>query len=207
MLMSAPLKSSHDFFSVLEARASRRDYGPNPLDYERLCAILQWTFGIRGYTVGYDYADLPLRYIASAGGLVSCDAYVIVNRVEDIESGSYYFDATAGFKLLARGMMLPHIAYAIPNQDWLAEAALLVVAVTNLDRVAHKYSEIAAKLALLDVGIALAHLELVSTALELRSTVLGGLPTDDLRRVLCLDDPRRIPIASVAIGPRGHYHG
>ena len=157
--------------------------------------------------MGYDFADLPLRYIASAGGLLSCDAYVIIHRVENLESGSYYFDATAGFKLLARGTMLPHIAYSIPNQEWLAEASLLVVAVTNLDRVTHKYGATAAKLAMLDVGIALANLELVSAALELRSTVLGALPVDDLRRALCLSEPRRIPVASVAIGTRGHYHG
>ena len=206
-LDSTPTQSSHEFFAVIEARASRRDYGPEPLDRDLMCALLQWTFGIRGTTLAYDFRDAPLRYVASAGGLSSCDAYVIVNRVDGVEPGSYYFDAEEGFKLLARGTMLPYLALILPDQAWLTEAAILVVAVTNLDRLAGKYGEMAAKLSLLDVGVALGHLELVSTALELRAAILGALPIAELRNALCLDDLRRIPIASIAIGTRGHFHG
>jgi hypothetical protein len=58
------------------------------------------------------------------------------------------------------------------------------------------------KLALLDAGVAVGHAELVATALELRATTLGGLPPDEVARLLRLDGSRRVPVVSLALGTR-----
>jgi len=203
-----PKRSTHEFFDVIKARASRRDFGTGPLDSERLLSLLGWTFGTRATTMAYDFRDTPLRYMPSAGGLGSIDAYIVVGNVEDVDPGSYYFDPNAGLKHLAPGVMMPNLASLLPDQSWLADSAALVVLVANLDRLRGKYGVMTTKLSMLDSGLALGHLGLVATALELRSTIIGGLPTDELRKVLRLEDPGRTPIASIAVGTRGaHIHG
>ena len=202
-LTENPLVSSHRFFDVVRARGSRRDFGQTALDHERLMAILQWTFGIRGEMMAYDFRGTPLRFVASAGGLASCDAYVIVNRVSGLEMGSYYFDPKSGLRSIVAGTMIPSLAYAQPELAWIEEAAVIVVLVMHVDRLSHKYGAMTAKLGLLDAGVALGHLELVAAALELRSTIVGSLPTDRLRGILDLSDERYVPMASIAIGTRG----
>jgi SagB-type dehydrogenase family enzyme len=202
-----PVTSTHGFFDVVKSRASRRDFGTGPLDGPRLVALLHWTFGIRGTALAYDFRDTPLRFAPSAGGLASVDAYVITGDVDGLEPGSYYFDAERGLVPLVEGIMLPNLAGLRSGQEWLSESSALVVLVSNSGRVKVKYGSMAPKLALLDAGVALGHLELVAAALELRATILGGLPADELRKALRLTETDRVPLASIAIGTRPGGHG
>lgn len=209
-LVDPPVRSTHGFFDVVRSRASRRDFGTGPLDGDRLLALFSWTFGVRDTVFAYDFRDTPLRFTPSAGGLASVDAYVITGAVEGLAPGSYYFDAEQGLIPLVEGIMLPNLAALRAGQEWLSEASALVVLVSNTGRVKSKYASMAPKLALLDAGVCLGHLELVAAALELRATILGGLPVDDLRKALRLTEPDRVPVASIAIGTRpghGHSHG
>ena len=213
-LVDPPVTSTHGFFDVVRSRASRRDFGTGPLDGPRLLALLHWTFGVRGTTLAYDFRDTPLRFAPSAGGLASIDAYVVTGAVDGLEPGSYYFDAEQGLIPLVEGIMLPKLAGLLAGQEWLSGANALVVLVSNTGRVKTKYGSMAPKLALLDAGVGLGHLELVAAALELRATILGGLPAGELRKALRLPEPDRVPLASIAIGTRpgqghgnGHSHG
>jgi SagB-type dehydrogenase family enzyme len=200
-----PLRSTHAFFDVLAARASRRDFGSDPLDLPRLHALLHWTVGKRGEVIAYDFRDAPLRYVPSAGGLASVDAYVVAGNVDGLAPGSYYYDHRRGLVPLAAGHMLQKVADLNPGQSWLTRAAALVVLVANTDRVAHKYGPMGFKLAMLDAGATVGHAELVAAALELRGTILGGLPPPELARLLRLDGRTRVPVATLAVGTRtGH---
>jgi SagB-type dehydrogenase family enzyme len=200
-----PLRSTHRFFDVLGARASRRDFGSDPLDLPRLHALLHWTVGKRDEAIAYDFRDAPLRYVPSAGGLASVDAYVIAGNVDGLAPGSYYYDHRRGLVLLGGGHMLQKVADLNPGQSWLTRSAALVVLVANTDRVAHKYGPMGFKLVMLDAGATVGHAELVAAALELRGTILGGLPPAELARLLRVDGRSRVPVATLAVGTRtGH---
>mgnify|MGYP000869148484 CR=1 FL=1 len=199
--------TTHEFFAVLRARASRRDFAGVPLDKERLVSLMAWTFGVREKTVAYDFRDAPMRYIPSAGGLASTDGYVIVNNVEGMRPGSYYYDMYRGLVPLVEGHMSQKVSGLLHDSDWVSRSAAVVVCVLNTARVARKYGRMAAKLGLLDVGVALGHAELVANALELRSTLLGGLPSDEMARLLGVDDASMVPLGALAVGTRGvHQH-
>lgn len=201
-----PAISTHRFFDVVRARASRRDFGTAPLDAPRLSGLLHWTLGMRSETIAYDYRGAPLRYVPSAGGLSSIDAYVIVGRVDGIDPGSYYFDHARGLVPLSRGAMLHRIAGMNPGQEWISHASAVIVLVANTERVERKYGAMGAKLTLMDAGVVAGHLELVAAALELRSCSVGGLPPDHLATLLRLDDPARMAVAAVVIGTREEQH-
>ncbi len=199
------VQSSHGFFDVLKSRASRRDFGSDPLDLPRLTSLLGWTVGCRSETIAYDWRNAPQRYVPSAGGLASIDAYVIANNVAGLECGAYYFDYRAGLVPVSSGYMAQKLADMMPGQDWLARAAAVVVFVGNTKRVVHKYDVMGFKLMMLDAGVAAGHAELVAAGLELRATILGGLPADQLGRLLGLDNRGRVPLATLALGTRtGH---
>lgn len=201
----SPVRSTHAFFDVLASRASRRDFGSDPLDLPRLQALLHWTVGKRSEAIAYDFRDAPLRYVPSAGGLASVDAYVVAGNVEGLAPGSYYYDHRRGLVLLGTGHMLQKVADLNPGQSWLTRSAALVVLVANTDRVAHKYGPMGFKLVMLDAGATAGHAELVAAALELRGTILGGLPPAELARLLRIDGRTRVPVATLAIGTRtGH---
>lgn len=201
-----PLTSStHAFFDVVKARASRRDFGADPLDLSRLHSLLTWTMGKRAETIAYDWRGAPQRYVPSAGGLSSIDAYVIANQVSGLAAGSYYFDHRLGLIGISQGYMAQKVADMMPGQEWLARASAVLVFVGNTGRVIHKYDAMGFKLMMLDAGIAAGHAELVATALELRSTVLGGLPADRVAPLLRIDNANRVPLVTVAVGTRsGH---
>lgn len=201
--------STHGFFDVVRARGSRRDFGSSPLELSRLIAVLEWTVGKRKEAIAYDFRGSPLRYVPSAGGLASTDAYVVVNRVDGLEPGSYYFDHLRGLVPVCRGLMMQRIASMNEDQSWVADAAAVVVFVANANRVVHKYGLMAFKLLLLDAGVAAGHAELVATALELRTSLLGGLPPDEVSRLLRIDGRTRVPVVSLVVGtrPTGHEHG
>jgi SagB-type dehydrogenase family enzyme len=195
-------RSTHQFFDVVKARASRRDFGTDSLERTRLEALLVWTLGCRSETIAYDWRHAPQRYVPSAGGLASVDAYVIANQVADLERGSYYFDYRQGLVPISQGYMAQKVADLMPAQDWVARAAAVVVFVGNIERLTHKYGVMGFKLMMLDAGIAVGHAELVATALELRATILGGLPAAELKKLLRLDGENRVPLATLTVGTR-----
>lgn len=199
------VQSIHRFFDVLRARASRRDFGTDPLEIGRLQSLLHWTVGVRGTTIAYDWRDAPQRFVPSAGGLASIDGYVIANNIDGLEPGAYYFDYRRGLVAVSAGYMAQRVADLMPGQEWLSRASAVIVFVGNLNRLVHKYGVMAFKLLMLDAGVAAGHAELVATALELRATILGGLPSDKLARLLGLDNQWQVPLATLAIGTRsGH---
>ncbi|MFY9488699.1 MAG: SagB/ThcOx family dehydrogenase [Solirubrobacterales bacterium] len=203
--IALPTRSTHQFFDVVKGRASRRDFGTDPLELSRLEALLVWTMGCRSETIAYDWRGAPQRYIPSAGGLASVDAYVIANQIPELERGSYYFDYRQGLVPISKGYMAQKVADLMPGQDWVARAAAVVIFVGNIDRLTHKYGAMAFKLMMLDAGVAVGHAELVATALELRATVLGGLPAAELKKLLRLDGDDRVPLATLTVGTRsGH---
>ncbi|MBT1035952.1 SagB/ThcOx family dehydrogenase [Canibacter sp. lx-45] len=193
--------STHEFFDVVKARASRRDFGVSPISKTTLISLLAWTFGKRGQTIAYDWRDAPLRYCSSAGGLASIDGYCIVFNVDGLDNGSYYYDYERGLVRRFSGQMSHSVSTLIPGMTWLERASALVVLVANPGRVDHKYGAMGAKLSMLDAGVAAGHLELVATALELRACVLGSLPSEALSELLCLNEGQ-IPLASLAVGSR-----
>jgi SagB-type dehydrogenase family enzyme len=196
------LRSSHSFFDVVKARASRRDFGSKKAGVDAIVSVLAWTFGARDHTIAYDWRDAPLRYVASAGGLSSIDAYCISLNVDGLQNGSYYYDYVDGLVPRFYGEMAQKVAGLIPGTAWLARASAVIVLVANPSRVDHKYQSMGAKLSLLDAGVALGHVELVAAALELRSCVLGALPVEPLTELLRLDPDEHVPIATIALGTR-----
>lgn len=200
--LSQPSRAStHGFFDVLRARSSRRDYGESSISREIFASLLAWTFGERDKTIAYDWRDAPLRYCPSAGGLASVDGYCIVSNVDGLDNGSYYYDFERGLVQLFSGEMGQKVAGLVPGMAWLERASALIVVVANPGRVDSKYGAMGPKLSMLDAGVAVGHLELVATALELRSCILGSLPDEALAELLCLDN-QQIPLVSLAIGGR-----
>lgn len=103
--------------------------------------------------------------------------------------------------------MIDKVAEMYSQPRWLRRSAAILVFVANMDRLEIKYGSLAPRLALVDAGVAVGHAELVAHALELRATILGALPANELGRVLEIDSMSRVPLVSLALGTRGAAHG
>ena len=135
-------KESYPLGEVITARGSTRRFSLDPIPESTLDATLRSS--TRGYT-----ADLARP---DAGRLV--DLYVVVNAVEGISSGSYFYSPdTPGLELLQEGLFREEAGHLCFEQALGADAGVVVFLMADLDRVLARYGNRGYRAAQLEAGI------------------------------------------------------
>ncbi len=181
---------------AIRKRRSVRDYSDEPLTLEELARLLFYGLGVTG-SPGYK------RAAPTAGGLTPIELYPVVNNVADLERGLYHYDALAHhLHPLRQGDLRREIAKACLEQDFLANAAVVLVLTAVHRRTAWKYGERAYRYVLLDAGHAAENIQLEATALGLGSCPIGAFFDDELNRLLGLEaeEEEEFALLAVAMG-------
>lgn len=188
---------------VIRGRASRRDFGGEPVTLAELGTLLHYSYGIRKRIMAYNTRDFPVRYAPNAGGLQSPELYLIVNRVPGVRRGLYHYDVEGhALELLNEGNMRHAIVGMSLMQSWMAHADTVVILTTVLDRLLWKYGPRAYRYAHMDIGYVSGHLYLVSAALRLRTSAVSGFIDDAVNDLLELDGAREFVQLLMPIGRR-----
>jgi SagB-type dehydrogenase family enzyme len=178
---------------AIRRRRSVREYSQEPLALEELARLLFYGIGVTG----------PAEYkraAPTAGGLTPIELYPVVNNVAGLERGLYHYDALGHhLHLLRRGDLRREIARACLDQDFLAQAAAVLVLTAVHRRTAWKYGERAYRYILLDAGHAAENIQLEATALGLGSCPIGAFFDDELNRLLGLKE-EEFALLAVAVG-------
>jgi SagB-type dehydrogenase family enzyme len=137
-----------------------------------------------------DHEEVSNRPYPGGGADYELEIYPVVQRVEGIESGVYYYhplqhrlfhvaDANVGWKTLlrdaagkARTTQLPDVLFCVTGR---------------FQRLSYKYSSIAYAIMLKDLGVLYQTFYLVATAMELAPCALGGGNADLFTAVTGLD--------------------
>jgi SagB-type dehydrogenase family enzyme len=170
---------SRPLFEVMEARRSRRAIGTDPVTPAELSAVLYRVARITGMARGTKIPqDLLRRPFPSGGSIHELEFYAAIGCCAGIDAGFYHYVGHQHSLIrLAPG--------AVPAARMLKDCALaweqperppqvLIVIAARLPRVAWKYQGIAYKLSLLDAGVALQSLYLVTTDLGLSGAAAGS---------------------------------
>jgi SagB-type dehydrogenase family enzyme len=197
-LPSPSLTGGQTLWEALEKRRSIRDYRPEPLSLEELSSLLWATQGITEKAFGPWYRTAP-----SAGALHPIDTYLVVNRVEGLEPGIYFFEVV-GFSLVLKraGDFAEPLAQAALNQDMARAAAVVFVWVAVIQRSRQKYRQRAYRYIYLDCGHIAQNLYLAATALDLGCCGVAAIFDDEVNDLVGVDGQEETAIYLAMVGKK-----
>jgi SagB-type dehydrogenase family enzyme len=179
---------------ALARRRSLRSFAHDPLSLNEVGQLL---WAAQGVTHREGRRTAP-----SAGGLHPLEAYLVAERVANLEPGVYGYEPL-GHRLaeVSRGRVLPALAAASWGQDWIAGAAAAIALAAVYARSSVRYRERAERYVKLEAGHAAQNVLLEATALGLAAVVVGAFEDEEVARLLrCAPDAA--PLCLLPIGRR-----
>jgi SagB-type dehydrogenase family enzyme len=128
------------------------------------------------------------RTAPSAGALYPLEAYLVASRVEGLAPGVYRYEPAAHRLVrLAAGDRSGDLARAAFGQDWLGEAAAIVVLAAVEQRTTAKYGRRGVRYVRMEAGHAAQNVLLQAAALGIGATPVGAFDDARVHKVLGLD--------------------
>jgi len=144
-----------------------------------------------------------VRAWPSAGGLYPLDTYVLARAVDGLAPGLYHYNiATVALERMPARPVDEVVRDGFFWQDWVCNAAAIVLLVAAFDRTLAKYGERGYRLVLLDAGHAAQNLLLVSEQERLGACAVAGFCDDALTADLGIDGVDEAVVHSVVLGAR-----
>jgi SagB-type dehydrogenase family enzyme len=187
--------------AVMQNRSSGRNYSGAPLSLEALSTLLFLSYGVRDISAAYNRADVPLRTVPTTGGLQCIELYFVVNAVDGLEQGLYHYHAVDhAVELVERGSMRWKVVEACQDQDWVANASVVVFLAPMLSRIKWKYGRRAYRMTHVDGGIVGHNLHLSASSMGLSSCLITGFLDVETNKFLGLDGRDEYAVLSVSVG-------
>jgi len=195
--------------SLMHRRTTCRNFDTNvALSARDLALVLHRSFGEQGREEIEPGAVALKKNHPSGGGLHPLEAYLLVQRVDDMAAGLYHYNVEAhaldrlpvpaGFD--ARAFALTVVA----GQHYFADAAVLLVVAVRFPRSFWKYRKHPKiyRAILLEAGHASQNLYLAATDLGLGAYVTAAINEVEIEQAFILDPLLEGPIAVCGFGPR-----
>ena len=171
---------------ALASRRSIRQYGERPLTWEEIGQLL---WAAQGVTVSWGGRTAP-----SAGALYPLEVYAATPM------GCYHYEVGEHrLSLQAAGDLRQALWQAGVKQDWIRDAAAVIVLAAVYGRTAAKYGGRAERYVLLESGHAAQNVLLQAVALGLGAVPVGAFYDDQVREALALPEDQA-PLCLIPIG-------
>lgn len=169
--------------------------------------LLQRTFGAQEVRDVGPHAEVLKKTSPGGGGLHPTEAFVLVQRVDGIAPGLYYYHPIAHELRPLRTMTREEAAalalQMVAEQDWLANAPIQVVMVARVERSFWKYRNHhkAYRALSLDAGHLSQTFYLLAAEAGLPAFITAAINDTDIEQMLGLDHLRHAVIAVCGCGP------
>jgi SagB-type dehydrogenase family enzyme len=184
---------------ALERRRSIRNYALREMPLETLGRLFHASYGLRVARTDGGEDDFR-RPAPSAGGRYPLELYVAAQAVEGLGDGIYHYDARAhALEHVRPGLAQPALVDLLMDQEVARRANAVVVITAVRERTMWKYGQRGYRHVLLDAGHVGQNLYLVSIALGLGPTAIGGFYDQELGALLRLPEDEE-PFYVVCIG-------
>jgi SagB-type dehydrogenase family enzyme len=188
------LVEGDDLFPTILRRRSMRTWSPVSLTLEELAAMAYYAYGL-----------------SESGGEVLSDPsfednhalslYVIVNEVEELEPGVYYYDRSHHELVQIRRGDHRQQAYAASLfQDVVGEAHVAFVMTADLKRLGYPDGDRGYRYANLDAGMLGGRLYLMATGLNLGCCGIGAFFDDEVSELIDVSPEEELVLYLVAVG-------
>jgi SagB-type dehydrogenase family enzyme len=178
---------------ILQQRRTHRAFAPQPVS---LTQIAQLLWAAQGITSREGYRTAP-----SAGALYPLEVHLVAGQIIGLPAGIYRYDARGhSLQREKTGDLRQAITAAALYQDWMAQAAAIVVISAIDTRTTKKYGSRGVRYVHMEVGHASQNLLLQAVALGLAASTVGAFDDDNLQQLLSLADGER----PLVLHPIGH---
>ncbi|RLA88021.1 MAG: SagB/ThcOx family dehydrogenase [Deltaproteobacteria bacterium] len=185
-----------DFWDLVKARRSLRDYLDSPLSLAELAGLLWATQGVT-----LSYRNFAFRAVPSAGALYPVETYIAVHQVTGLDPGIWHFQVREfGLESINPGDWRRELVAAGLNQSFLGTAAVVFIWSGILRRSLWKYRQRAIRYLFLDAGHICQDLHLAATALRLGCCPVGAFFDGEVERLLQIDGQEEVALYMAAVG-------
>ena len=185
---------------VIETRRSLRRYADTPLLLEELSYLLWCTQGVREITSG----KATFRTVPSAGARHPFETVLLVNRVDGLEPGLYWFVASEHrlLKLEAEPGFADRIAEAAYNQKFILKSAATFIWIADAVRTTWRYGQRGYRYMHLDAGHVCQNLYLAAESIGAGACAIGAFTDETMNELLGLDGVNQFVIYMGVVGKR-----
>lgn len=205
---ASPKRAPEALLQLLEQRRTNRAFSGQAVPLPLLLEVLSETFRYRDHELDRYRArgiSTPTRRRSSpsGGSLQSCEAYLIARNVEGLEPGVYHFWSDADQLGLIKTVD-KSFSFGMMNagQMFSDDLSAGVVITCRFGKLAWMYAHSRAyRVALLDAGHLSQTLQLMATAVGLRTWVTGMFFDFDIQSLLDLsEESQEFPLLSLGLG-------
>jgi SagB-type dehydrogenase family enzyme len=196
-----PLVLPQSLMEIILLRRSRRQYSESGMHLKELSTILFYSAGINGGIPAYGFSRIPLRMFPSSGGLQSTEIYLVINSVENLESGLYHYQPDGHcLELLGKAEFKSELKEICLGQPYVEQAAVVIIFTGFYERLRWKYGERSYRYVCMDAGFCGQNVYLTSTALDIGVCAIAGFFDDKVSRLLNLEDQYEMPLLIMTLG-------
>lgn len=189
-----------DVEKVILSRASVREYSDAALRLDELSLLLWCTQGVKMVIPNI----VALRNVPSAGARNAFETFLLVNRVEGLESGLYKYAALdhALLRFASDESLGNEFALACDGQDHVKNSGVTFIWTAVAGRMTWSYAERGYRYLFIDAGHVCQNLYLVAEKLGLGVCALGHFDDDRLNAMLGLDGADQFAVYAATAGKK-----
>jgi SagB-type dehydrogenase family enzyme len=193
ILPSPDLENSFPLTNALMQRRSVRNFTNQPISLQNLSQLM-WA------AQGITEPDRGFRTAPSAGATFPAEIYLVASRVHEVEKGLYHYKI--GKHILVQvsgGDLLQPLPESALMQEWLSEAAAIILICADFGRTTARYGERGIRYVHMETGHIGQNIALQAVALNLGTTMVGAFYDDQLSKVLNLPSNHE-PLYIIPVG-------
>lgn len=162
---------------AIQKRRSVRAYKDTALTIEEISQLL-WS--VQGRTAGWGGKTVP-----SAGATYPLEIYLVVGKVDGIESGVYHYNSDEhSISRKKQGDFRSKLATSALGQEYIAKAPVSIVISAVYERTTRRYGERGIRYVHMEVGHAGQNLHLQCETMGLGTVMIGAFDDDMVKNVL-----------------------
>jgi len=183
-------------WQAMAGRRSVRTFRDTSISLEQLTRLLWAAQGVTARS-----GECLFRTTPSAGAHYPCETYVLVNRVEGLEPGSYHLCITDWtLEFIKPGDLAADLVRAAMGQKFLGQAPVVLAWTAICGRVLWRYRERGIRYIFQDAGHIGQNVALAAVAMGLGCCAVGAYYDDEVAEVIGIDREREYPVYLNAVG-------
>jgi putative peptide maturation dehydrogenase len=205
--LGEPARTALD--DLLERRATCRNFDlSQSVSMVQLSALLKRVFGVQGMEELAPGAVALKKNHPSGGGLHPVEAYLVVQRVENLAPGLYHYNVEAHALDLLRALPADgaraFAMTAVAGQEYFADAPVLVVMAARFARSMWKYRNHPKiyRAILLEMGHISQNLYLTATEMNLGAFITAAINEVEIEQAFALEPLTEGPLCVCGFGAR-----
>jgi SagB-type dehydrogenase family enzyme len=189
-----------DLRQAIERRSSVRRYSRNPLTLEELSFLLWCTQGVKELIPG----SATFRTVPSAGARHALETYLLINKVDTLPAGLYWYSALRhGLILIDDGDQLAEqLVAACLGQRFVAQSGATFIWTASSYRMTWRYSERGYRYFFLDVGHVCQNLYLAAEAIDCGVCAIAAFSDDAVNEFLRIDGEEQFSLYLATVGKK-----